>query len=51
MIARRKLGTCQDCGWTKKVRTVIFWLNDMRYTVCAGCEKSYRHSICWPVIK
>lgn len=48
-IARRTPGVCQDCGHTKPVRTVHFWVNAMPYRVCKECEKPYRHRICWPV--
>jgi transcription elongation factor Elf1 len=41
---RRKyyIGTCQDCGHTRSVTTVFFWVNKMRYVVCADCIKAYR---------
>ena len=44
---RRKytIGKCQDCGWTKRVTTIIFWVNGMKYTVCALCIKPYRGRI------
>lgn len=47
---RRKytLGRCQDCGWEKRVTEIIFWVNGMRYRVCATCIKSYRDRILNP---
>ena len=44
---RRKYtqGKCQDCGWTKRVTAIIFWVNGMKYTVCARCLQAYRGRI------
>lgn len=41
---RRKytIGLCQDCGQLKRVTIVRFWVNYMRYVVCADCIKPYR---------
>lgn len=38
------LGYCQDCGHSKPVTTVTFWLGGMRYRVCSECIKPYRAS-------
>jgi hypothetical protein len=49
-VLRRAPGRCQDCGWEHKpVRRVTFWVNGMRYQVCAECERAYRRVINWPV--
>jgi hypothetical protein len=44
---RRKytLGKCQDCGWVKRTTVITFWVNGMKYRVCAQCIKPYRGSI------
>ena len=41
---RRKYrkGQCEDCGWTRNVTRITFWVNDMKYVVCAECIKPYR---------
>lgn len=36
------VGTCQDCGRTRRVTVVRFWVNYMRYVVCAECIQPYR---------
>lgn len=43
-LSRRhyKPGTCQDCGNHKRVTVIRFWVNYMRYVVCAECIKCYR---------
>lgn len=45
-----KPGVCQDCGWQKRVTTIIFWVNGMRYRVCAECIKPYRKVILKPCL-
>lgn len=47
---RRKYseGRCQDCGWIKRTTEIIFWVNGMRYRVCAQCIKPYRKEILKP---
>lgn len=35
-------GKCQDCGWTKRTTVITFWLNGMKYRVCAVCIRPYR---------
>lgn len=47
---RRKyyLGNCQDCGQYRRVTTVYFWVNGMRYVVCSECIKPYRKVILAP---
>ena len=44
---RRKYreGTCDDCGWVRNVTRITFWVNDMKYIVCAECIKPYRGTI------
>ena len=44
---RRKYteGRCEDCGWIKRVTWITFWVNAMRYRVCAACIKPYRRVI------
>ena len=41
---RRKYrkGNCDDCGRFRNVTRVTFWLNGMKYVVCAECIKPYR---------
>lgn len=39
------IGRCQDCGHTKRVTEVTFWVNGMKYRVCAECIKPYRERI------
>ncbi len=34
-----------DCGWHKRVTVIHFWVNAMRYVVCAECIKAYRRQI------
>ncbi len=38
---RRRLGSCEDCGGHQPVRTVVFWVNGMRYRVCKDHEREY----------
>lgn len=40
-----RLGYCQDCGHYRRITVVRFWLNDMRYRVCAQCIRPYRKVI------
>lgn len=42
---RYRLGRCQDCGHYTRVTVVRFWVNYMRYVVCASCIRSYRRVI------
>jgi hypothetical protein len=53
--ARRQLGTCQDCGHHKPVRTVTFWATGMPYRVCEPCERVYgpkgMNILNWPVLR
>jgi hypothetical protein len=42
------LGRCQDCGRTKPVTVIIFWVNGMRYRVCGTCIRAYRGVILKP---
>ena len=35
-------GKCQDCGRTRRVTVVRFWVNYMRYVVCSDCIRAYR---------
>lgn len=35
-------GTCMDCGHHRSVTTIWFWVNAMRYVVCASCIRPYR---------
>ena len=39
---RYRPGTCQDCGRWRRVTVARFWLNFMRYQVCAECIRPYR---------
>jgi len=39
---RYREGQCQDCGWIKRVTTIVFWVNAMHYRVCKDCIKPYR---------
>lgn len=50
MRRRRKYipGRCQDCGHSKPITTIIFWVNAMRYRVCKDCIKPYRRVILAP---
>lgn len=48
-VSRRHPGRCADCGHVLPVRIVTFWLNSLKLTVCARCEKAYRDRILWPV--
>ena len=46
--ARRRrytLGKCGDCGWTKRVTRITFWVNGYQMDVCATCIKPYRDRI------
>lgn len=47
---RRKYakGTCQDCGRTRNVTTIYWWVNGNPYVVCAECIDAYRGSILDP---
>lgn len=38
-------GTCQDCGWHRRVTMVTFWATGLMYTVCADCLRPYRKMI------
>ena len=38
-------GKCQDCGHTKPVTEITFWVNGLKYTVCAICIRAYRDRI------
>ena len=44
---RRKYrkGRCDDCGWHRNVTRITFWVNGMKYVVCAECIKPYRGTI------
>lgn len=44
---RRKYdqGKCQDCGHVKRTTVIVFWVNGMRYRVCAACIRPYRGRI------
>lgn len=44
-------GTCNDCGWWKRVTTIYFWATGMKYVVCAECIKPYRKVILDPCTK
>ncbi len=48
-VARRRPGTCQDCGRHTPTRVVTWWASGFRYRVCAECERAYRDRILWPV--
>lgn len=50
MRRRRKyaLGKCNDCGWTKRVTEVTFWVNGWKQRYCAECIKPYRPVILKP---
>jgi hypothetical protein len=48
MRRRYTLGTCQDCGHTKRVTRITFWVNGMRYVVCSTCIRPYRGVILKP---
>lgn len=39
---RYRIGRCQDCGHTRRVTVVRFWVNYMRYVVCLECIEAYR---------
>lgn len=39
---RYRIGTCQDCGRTRRVTIVRFWVNYMRYVLCGECVRAYR---------
>lgn len=44
---RRKYqpGTCQDCGHSRRVTRIKFWLNGYEMNVCAECIQPYRDRI------
>lgn len=33
---------CKDCGHVRSTTVVIFWVNAMRYRLCAQCVRLYR---------
>lgn len=41
-------GHCDDCGWTKRVTRIIFWLNGAhvinaeRIDFCEPCDQAFR---------
>lgn len=36
------LGRCQDCGHTRRITWITFWVNGYRMRICAGCIRAYR---------
>lgn len=40
-------GQCEDCGWTKPVTLIMFWLTgpSFKMRVCKDCIKPYRRRI------
>lgn len=42
------IGRCRDCGHEKRTTVAIFWVNGMRYRVCASCIRAYRRVILKP---
>lgn len=41
-------GRCRDCGRWIRVTEVAFWVNGLRYQVCATCIRAYRKVILKP---
>ena len=41
-------GRCQDCGRERRTTVIRFWVNFMRYRVCADCIRAYRPVILAP---
>ena len=37
---------CQDCGRSRPVTRIFFWVNGMPYLVCGECVRMYRRVIC-----
>ncbi len=42
---RYQTGHCDDCGNTRRVTRITFWLNAMKMWVCAQCITPYRSVI------
>lgn len=42
---RYQLGHCDDCGHTRRVTRIMFWLNGYTMQVCAECIRPYRDRI------
>lgn len=39
------IGHCGDCGRTRLVTRIVFWLNGYTMLVCSECIKPYRKRI------
>jgi hypothetical protein len=40
-FVRRFARRCEDCGWFRLVRPIVFWVNGYTMNLCAQCEKTY----------